>query len=218
MPPILNSGDLLKQRLLDAGTRRGVEMAPTLAYGRHRGPAACGARVAAVAVALYQDAQGEWMIPLTLRPTNLKHHGGQVCLPGGRVEPGEQIREAAIREFEEELGLAAEVTADCGELSTQYVYASDNLVHPVVFMIRPPNKPWCPNPLEVAEVIPIPLSVLCDPVRRVALTRSRRVRRGQRVVGNLTLRSTAIRFRGHDIWGATALILEELAQILQPNG
>ncbi len=214
MPPIPASGETLKRRLLGAEAQRGMEMAPTLAYGRHRGPVAPGARIAAVAVALYQDPRGQWTIPLTLRPTRLKHHGGQVCLPGGRVERGEQIRDASVREFEEELGLAAEITADCGELSTQYVYASNNLVHPVLFMIKRPNRPWCPDPTEVAEVIEMPLSVLSDPQQRVAVTRSRKVRRSGRVVGELTLRTTAVRYRGHDIWGATALILEELAQIL----
>jgi 8-oxo-dGTP pyrophosphatase MutT (NUDIX family) len=217
MSPTLNSGETFRRRLLDAPARRGMEMVPTLAYGRHRGPAAPGARVAAVAVALYQDVQGHWMIPLTLRPTRLKHHGGQVCLPGGRVEPGEQILEAAVREYEEELGLVAEISADCGELSTQYVYASNNLVHPVVFMIDRPSKPWRPDPIEVAEVIQVPLSVLSDPRQRVSVTRSRSVRRGGQVVGNLSFRTTAVRYRGHDIWGATALILEELAQILHPQ-
>jgi 8-oxo-dGTP pyrophosphatase MutT (NUDIX family) len=217
MSPIQNSGETFRRKLLRAQARRGMEMVPTLAYGRHRGPAAPSARFAAVAVALYQDPQGEWMIPLTLRPTRLKHHGGQVCLPGGRVERGEQIRDAAVREYEEEMGLAAEITHDCGELSTQYVYASNNLVHPVVFMINRPSVPWRPDPVEVAEVIPIPLSVLSDPRQRVAITRSRSVRRDGRVVGNLSFRTAAVRYRGHDIWGATALILEELAQILHPK-
>ena len=217
MSPILSSGETFRRRLLQAQTRRGMEMVPTLAYGRHRGPTAPDARFAAVAVALYQDLHGQWMIPLTLRPTRLKHHGGQVCLPGGRVERGEQIREAAVREYEEEMGLAAEVTADCGELSTQYVYASNNLVHPVVFMIDRPKKPWQPDPVEVAEVIPIPLNVLMDPSYRVAVTRSRSVRRDGQVVGNLSFRTKALRYGGHDIWGATALILEELAQILHPE-
>ena len=217
MSPTLDSGETIRRRLRDAPPRRPVEMVPTLAYGRHRGPATADARVAAVAVALYQDEQGQWMIPLTLRPTRLKHHGGQVCLPGGRVEPGEQIREAAVREYEEELGLAADITADCGELSTQYVYASNNLVHPVVFMIQRPTKPWCPDPIEVAEVIQVPLSVLSDPRLRVSVTRSRKVQRDGQVMGNLSFRTAAVRYLGHDIWGATALILEELAQILHPE-
>ena len=76
-----------------------------LSYGRHRGPARVASRLAAVAVMLYQEPNGEWTIPLTLRPASLQHHGGQVCLPGGRVEPDEEVYAAAVREFEEELGI-----------------------------------------------------------------------------------------------------------------
>lgn len=189
-------------------------MATALAYGRHRGPARSGSRVAAVAIAMYLDDDGQWKIPLTLRPSTLKHHGGQVCLPGGRVEPGESIREAALREFEEELGRVAKVTTHCGELSTQYVYASDNLVHPVVMMVDRPSLPWRPDPVEVAEVIAMPLSVLSDSSGRVMLTKSRPMRRDGVEVGRFTFRAAAIRYREHDIWGATALILDELARIL----
>lgn len=190
-----------------------VAMTPSLAYGRHRGPSSAGARRAAVAVALYEGADG-WTIPLTLRPTALQHHGGQVCLPGGRVERGEQVREAALREFEEELGIRPRVMVDAGWLSTQYVYASDNLVHPLVFTIEPPDRGWKPDPIEVAEVIPLPLAAIADPKCRVKLTRERSVRRAGRVVGQLSFRAAAIRHEGHEIWGATAMILEELARIL----
>ncbi len=170
-------------------------------------------RLAAVAVAIYQD-HGQWTIPLTLRPTSLSHHGGQVCLPGGRVEPGELVQDAAVREFEEELGVRAEITAHHGELSTQYVYASDNLVHPVVFTMERPMMPWQPDPVEVAEVIPVPLSVLADPSRRIVINRSQSVRRDGAEVGKLRFRAQSIGHQGHPIWGATALILEELAQML----
>ncbi|MEE2938046.1 MAG: NUDIX domain-containing protein, partial [Planctomycetota bacterium] len=66
------------------------------------------------------------MIPLTLRPKSLQHHAGQVCLPGGRLEGDENPSQAALREFEEELGVRPQVTCHCGELSALYVYASNN--------------------------------------------------------------------------------------------
>ena len=123
-----------------------------LSYGRHRGPAKVTSRIAAVLVALYQNAGGDWTIPLTLRPESLQHHGGQICLPGGQVEADEDVYGAALREFEEELGIQPEVTSYCGELSTQYVYSSDNLVHPVVVIIATPNESWRPEPAEVEKV------------------------------------------------------------------
>ncbi|NND99114.1 MAG: NUDIX domain-containing protein, partial [Pirellulaceae bacterium] len=104
-------------------------VAPTLAYGRHRGPSRDQSRVAAVVIAMYQQ-EGQWMIPLTLRPATLQHHADQICLPGGRLERGETPTEAALREYQEELGVNPLIQIHCGELSTQYVFGSDNQVHP----------------------------------------------------------------------------------------
>ncbi len=189
-------------------------MSPRLAYGRHRGPAHFNSRIAAVAVAMYQDIHGQWVIPLTLRPRSLQHHGGQICLPGGRVEPGESILQAALREFEEELGVRPNVLSECGELSSQYVYGSDNLVHPVVVVIEPPGV-WRPDPSEVADVITVPTAVLNDPGNYTVISKQKTVQTEAEPICQLTFRAPAIRFQQHRIWGATAMILEELAQILQ---
>ena len=190
-------------------------VSPELSYGRHRGPAHLGSRIAAVVVALYQDPQGQWTIPLTLRPSSLQHHGGQICLPGGQVEKDESILQAALREFKEELGVEPEVKCCGGELSTQYVYASDNLVHPMVVLIQPPSQPWKPDPMEVEKVIPLRLSVLLNESSRTRLVKQRSVRFSGQEVGKLTFRAPAIQHGDHEIWGATALVLDQLARILQ---
>lgn len=189
-------------------------VSPELSYGRHRGPARAGTRLAAVAVTLYQQPNGDWTLPLTLRPSSLQHHGGQVCLPGGRVEGDENIYDAALREFEEELGIRPLVITRCGELSTQYVYASNNLVHPVVAIIEPPLQPWEPDPVEVEKVIPLPLRVLLSDAHRTELVKQRSVQSADQEVDQLTFRTAAFHYQDHTIWGATALILDELAQIL----
>lgn len=188
---------------------------PELSYGRHRGPVASNARLAAVAVTLYREAD-EWFLPLTLRPTSLQHHAGQVCLPGGRVEAGESTYQAALREFEEELGVPAKVQQSCGELSPQYVYASNNFVHPVVAVIDTPG-PWQPDPTEVDQVISLPLTVLLRRDHRATVTKRRQVVSSSETVDQLTFRAPAYQFEGHLIWGATALILDQLAQILLPE-
>ena len=90
---------------------------PELAYGRHSGPAPSSARQAAVVVLLYEHA-GEWTTPLTVRPAHLTNHAGQVSLPGGLVEPGETTAAAALRELEEELGVATSETAVAPVLRT----------------------------------------------------------------------------------------------------
>ena len=168
-----------------------------------------------MAVALYLDTDRGWTIPLTLRPSTLQHHGGQICLPGGQIENGETNEQAALREYTEELGVEPIVRSHCGELSRQYVYASDNLVHPVVSIIEPPSTDWVPDPVEVREVITLPLRMVIEQQFRRTTTKRRRVLQGPDSVGELTFEAVAIEFEGHRIWGATALILDQLAQILQ---
>lgn len=209
--------DFLVARLRDQAALPRARMSPELSYGRHRGPVPAGSRMAAVAVALFRDPRQGWSLPLTLRPSTLQHHAGQVCLPGGQIEPDEDPYRAAIREFEEELGIAPKVRYRCGELSTQYVYASGNLVHPVVTIMEAPDQPWSPDPVEVNEVISLPLRVLQDPMHRTQMIRHRAVRVQSTEVDRLVFRATAIQYGNHLIWGATALILDQLAQILRPE-
>ena len=189
-------------------------MAPALAYGRHRGPPRDDSRIAAVLIGLYQ-IDGHWAIPLTMRPPSLQHHGGQICLPGGRIEEGESPFEAALREYEEELGVSPTVQINCGELSQQYVFGSDNKVHPVVVTTERPSNKWRPDPNEVAEVILLPLSTLADARTRTTTWHSKQVRQDAKEIATLRFSAPAIRHGEYRIWGATAMILDELAQILQ---
>ena len=78
---------------------------PELAYGRHAGPAAVDARQAAVLVLVYFQG-GTWFVPVTVRTPGMREHAGQIALPGGAVEAEETPRQAALREFKEELGVS----------------------------------------------------------------------------------------------------------------
>ena len=237
MPVSRTEIDRIRSRLSDGTPLPRPRLVPELSYGRHRGPARPQSRIAAVAVTLYHCPKQGWVIPLTLRPLSLQHHAGQICLPGGRVEAGETMFEAAFREFREELGVDPEVTTFCGQLSPQYVYASDNLVHPVVALIEHPG-PWNPDPVEVAQVITLPLGQLEKMVPEPSSQNadgsfSRKVRkspdakrRGSEVikqravmadsgeVDQLRFRAPSFSHQDHQIWGATALILDQLARVL----
>tara|TARA_R110002049_G_scaffold27321_2_gene94160 strand:+ start:329147 stop:329929 length:783 start_codon:yes stop_codon:yes gene_type:complete len=196
------------------------DMSPSLSYGRHRGPWRYGSRHAAVLIAIYRDQkvdqrQGQWTIPLTRRPSTLKHHGGQICLPGGQVERGENALQAALREFEEELGVTPEQVFHCGELDTQYVYNSDNRVHPVVVLISPPRQPWRPDPVEVSEVITLPVKVLSSTSNRCEYVKERPVRKKGTQIGSFQFRAATIEHKDHQIWGATALILDQFARVIR---
>lgn len=209
-------------QLQNSSPQNGLQwnMIPQLAYGRHRGPARLNSRRAAVVVGLYLDPDAGWILPLTRRPRALRHHGGQICLPGGRIEAGETPTQAALREFEEELGVPAEVVEICGELPVQYVYASDNEVTPVVCVLRKPSVPWQPDPGEVDEVIDLPLRVPCQQTPVASIWYQRGVQAAAdpaRRVAQFRFRAPEFEYRSLRIWGATAVILDQLAQCLLPN-
>ena len=187
---------------------------PSLAYGRHRGPSTRNVRRAAVIIALFQD-NGEWALPLTVRPKSLQHHGGQICLPGGKIEESESSLDAAKREYREELGQEPQITHVCGQLSEQFVFGSNNLVRPVVVTMEEPLFQWNPDPVEVDEIVVLPLKKVLDLSSRVTVQQSKSVRQNGVVVDRMSYSVPAIEFEKHVIWGATALILDELAQILR---
>lgn len=193
-------------------------MSPSLSYGRHRGPWTSRSRHAAVLIAIFRDQNDQWTIPLTRRPESLKHHGGQICLPGGQLESGESPVQAAMREFHEELGLQPRVLVQCGELDTQYVYNSDNRVHPVVALIQAPKQSWKPDPIEVADVIHLPLRELLHPSRRGQLIKNRHMKTDGKSIGGFQFRASMIEYQGQQIWGATAVILDQFAQVLSELG
>jgi 8-oxo-dGTP pyrophosphatase MutT (NUDIX family) len=175
---------------------------PQASYGRHFGPAPASARPAAVLVLLY-PAEGAWHLPLTLRPAFLADHAGQVSLPGGAVEPNEPSELAAVRELNEELGVDAQSIELLGELSPVYLFRSNFLITPWLAVCR--SRPdWQPNPAEVAELVELPLAVLLDPESTAV-----EVWQDQ----GIAFQVTALRHQGHVIWGATAMILAELAAL-----
>ncbi len=180
-------------------------MAPSLAYGRHSGPPAANAKPAAVAVLLYQDDQGNWEFPLTVRPGHMKDHAGQVCLPGGVVECRESDEVCAMREAEEELGISARDLQVVGRLTPLYVFGTNFLMRPVVLLGK--AKPqWQPSPAEVDQVLDMPLADFLDlpAARHVPMERS-----------GLQFESPAWDWLGFTIWGATAMVLAEWQEILR---
>ena len=114
---------------------------------------------AAVAVVVVEsDTPGEAAFLLTKRTPRLRAHGGQWALPGGRLDPGETIEQAALRELEEELGVAA-ASADILGTLDDYPTRSGYLIAPVVVWI-PGGVEVMPNPAEVAAAYRIRCSEL----------------------------------------------------------
>jgi len=178
-------------------------MAHRLAYGRHHGPVPANARQAAVLVVLDPQAAG-WSIPAILRPETMKTHAGQVSLPGGALDVQETVVQAALREFEEELGTPTSGLSIVGQLTSVYVFVSGFQITPVLAVSRQ-RLVFRPNPQEVAAVVELPLAELCHSACR----REHRVeRRG------LTFTVPHFEIAGQRVWGATSLILAECVALL----
>ena len=99
---------------------------------------------------------------LTERTAHLSTHSGQVAFPGGRADPEDATpAHTALREAEEEVGLAPEFVEVLGALPT-YVTGSSFIITPVVALVRP-DCVLRPNPYEVADLFEVPLDFLLNP-------------------------------------------------------
>jgi 8-oxo-dGTP pyrophosphatase MutT (NUDIX family) len=158
---------------------------------------------AAVLVPIIDRPDGLTVL-LTRRASHLRHHAGQISFPGGRIEPTDSgPLEAALRESEEEIGLARENVAPVGFLNPQLV-VSGFWVTPVVAFVAPS----CALTLDTREVestFEVPLAHVLDATNHHPSERS---------VGSRTVRVHEIPFGPYTIWGATAAMLLELYRVL----
>ena len=136
----------------------------------------------------------------TERRADLRRHAGEISFPGGRRDhPAESLIETALREAEEEIGLAPSEVEVLGALPPIGTFVTDYKVHPFVGLIGGDLGRLEPNPAEVETVLAFELEEL-----RRAFAMRRLVRRG------LPIRTPTYLVGEHLIWGATARILAEL--------
>lgn len=201
----------LQQRLATGhlpGRTAQQRFAPSLCYGRHFGVAANDARSAAVIMALYRR-DGEWYLPLTLRPRHMNAHADQICLPGGALDLGESFEQAAVRELDEELGVPADQLRPLGALSSLFLFVSNFAVTPFVAVIEG-RLALQPNPSEVATLIEAPVASVVNPANHG--THQQQVGLDPRT--GWCFEAPHIDIGDHRIWGATAVILGELIALV----
>jgi len=146
-------------------------------------------------------ARPEPALLLTLRTESLARHSGQISFPGGRSEAGDLSPvETALRETQEETGIGAGFITVAGYLE-RYLTGTGFDIQPVVGLLAE-GFVLAPDPREVASIFEVPLAYLLDPANR---------RRETRHIGGRERRFHAITYQQHEIWGATAAIIVDLA-------
>ena len=158
-------------------------------------------------LALFYPRQGTLHTLLMLRPTYPGVHSGQVGFPGGKREQDDpSLKHTALREFMEETGAQGTAIEVVGRLSPVYIPPSRTIVTPFVGITEELGT-LAPDPHEVARLIEAPVP---------ALLRDDILKRGpQRLSGTeRTIEVPYFDVQGHMVWGATALMIAELRELL----
>jgi len=151
---------------------------------------------------------GQLQFVLTRRTEQVHAHKGQVSLPGGGRLDGETLVVTAQRETFEELGVAPAAVEVLGDLSPLYVPVSNYCIYPLVgYQATVPALH--PNALEVANVQQVPLAALLAAQNRHGEYWNEPGFKNRR-------RIPCYRLGDWVVWGATAMILSEMAMLLEP--
>ncbi len=165
---------------------------------------------AAVLVPVYRDVAGELRVVL-LRRTEGGPHGGQIAFPGGKLDPADaSLRDAALREAHEEIGLPPASATVLETLDTIEVRVSGFRVHPFLARVVRPVE-WKIAEREVAEVLEPRVRDLADPANLDA--NMQRFPQWPEPV-----RIEFIRIGEHQLWGATYRVLKPLLPKLLEGG
>jgi 8-oxo-dGTP pyrophosphatase MutT (NUDIX family) len=185
------------------GVEAQLWMAPQPRGGWKPGFAPDQAKPAAALLLLFPVDDGA-VVVLTKRSPDLPNHASQVSLPGGAVDPGESIEDAALREAQEEVGLARADVRLVGRLTPLHIPVSGFVLHTVVgvALSRPVMRP---EPGEVERIIEAPVGHLLD---------TRRHHRVNRARDGFEFDMPYFDLDGEQVWGATAMVLAEFAALL----
>ncbi len=192
-------GEKAQLRMAATGrTRPGTYLTPNAAT-----------RTGAVLILFYPHG-GLIHVPMIRRPVYPGVHSGQVAFPGGRVdETDENLVGTALREAHEEVGVRPAEVEVLGLLTPLFVHASNFMVHPVVGAAR--SRPdFKPDLYEVDALLEVPLDELQD-VTRIG-SKEIIVREG------IAIQAPYYDLQGHTVWGATAMMISELLEVLGSLG
>lgn len=167
------------------------------------------AKQSAVVVPIIERADGVAEVLLTVRTEQLRNHKGQISFPGGRVDSGETIVQGALRELNEEVGIEPHNVVVLGSLTSLFIPPSYSVVYPIVALVREPQE-YITSEAEVREVFTVELQTLMLPETKT--------------MKPMNLYGIPVQvpiFNVHPVvplWGATAMILNELLSLLHEAG
>lgn len=165
------------------------------------------AKKAGVLALFYPNINHEATLVLILRKTYNGVHSAQVGFPGGKLETGDaSLKEAAIRETFEEVGVAINTIEVIKTLSYVYIPPSNFYVQPFLGITKHTPK-FIKQDNEVEDIIEVPLKHLLDEsvVRKKIVSTSYSV----------NIEVPAFKLNGHVVWGATAMMLSEIKDLLK---
>jgi 8-oxo-dGTP pyrophosphatase MutT (NUDIX family) len=164
---------------------------------------------AAVLITLFEKNPGDWHVIFIRRGSGHEKdkHGGQIAFPGGKSELTDRdLMFTALREAEEETALDLTTLDVLGELTPLYITVSKFLVHPfVAYTYKIPEL--VRQQSEVEEILEFPL----EDFRKSDSATETRINLGSGIILNHV---PAFVIQGHVIWGATAMIMSELLEVL----
>lgn len=158
-----------------------------------------------VMILLFEE-DGVIKFPLTKRAEYAGAHSGQISLPGGKSDPGEDTIQTALRECEEEIGVDRTRLKVIGKLSDFFVMPSNFMVTPVIATLN--ELPFFkPDPREVVRILKYDVLSLIQP----DAMKEKEIMAG----GKFRMMAPHFEVQGEIVWGATAMMLNEFRIILQ---
>ncbi|TPG43825.1 NUDIX hydrolase [Flavobacterium pectinovorum] len=163
-------------------------------------------RIAAVMMLFYPKEEKTHLV-LIVRNAYNGVHSSQIAFPGGKYETTDaDFEETALRETHEEVGVLPDKIEVIKHFSPMYIPPSNFLVHPFLGISKE-ELSFYPDVREVADIIELPLSVFLDDEIIIEATLSTSY--GNNIV------VPAFNIQNHIVWGATAMILSELRDVLK---
>ena len=159
---------------------------------------------AAVLILLYL-ADNEIYFFLTKRTNELKHHKGQISLPGGTQEGNEKLIDTALRETQEEISINKTSISIIGTITPLFVPVTGFMIYPFIGYSLYKLNPK-PDPVEVATIFSVNISDLLNKENRTT---------EQRNIRGYDVQVPYFKLNDYQVWGATSMILSEFRDLIK---